>query len=210
MKKLCYSSDFYYIKVCDLALLENVDIDLISNHGAEAAILVDKYSCKLCFGKDYILQKNKDDFIKTRVFYYSYPLFIGCLINFIKSVKRKSWVMNDQNFRVLFDKLVDANLTRCDRNRENAYQWTNKKWKMSREQADKRYNELYASLKENGYDEKYPMVILLNRKLGIKDQILQGHHRIGICKEVGIKEVNICFGLNPMSFNFFRLFIKKK
>ena len=210
MKKLCYSSDLYYIRVSDLLALNDAEVNIGNSKDLEAGILVNKDTCKLCFNRDYLLQKDKNDFVKTRVFYYSYPLFIGFLINFVKKFKRKSWVMNDMSFRVLFDELIDANLTRCDRTRENAYDWTSKRWRMSREQANKRYNDLYKSLKENGYDEKYPMIVLINRKLGVKDQIYQGHHRSGICKEVGIKEVNICFGLNPMSFDFLRLFTKKR
>ncbi len=210
MKHLCNSSDVYFIKVKDLLELESADIKLPLCNDIDAAIMVDKNNCKLCFGKDFLLSKDKDDFVKTRVFYYSYPPFIGFLINFVRSLKRKSWVVNDKSFRVLFDKLVEAKLTRCDRTRENAYQWTSKRWRMDRDTANKRYNDLYNSLKENGYDEKYPMIVLINRKYGVKDQIYQGHHRIGICKEVGIKEVNICFGLNPMSFSFLRYFFTKK
>jgi hypothetical protein len=54
------------------------------------------------------------------------------------------------------------------------------------------------------------MIVMINRKFGVKDQILQGHHRIGICKEVGIKEVNICFWTAPISFKIFNLFVKKE
>ena len=105
---------------------------------------------------------------------------------------------------------MEANLQRGVRNRENAYQWTNKRWKMSNEEAQKRYNDLYNSIKENGYDEDSPMIVMLNRKFGIKDQILQGHHRIGICQELDVKEVNICFWATPKSFEFLKLFLKKK
>ena len=71
----------------------------------------------------------------------------------------------------------------------------------------KRFDELYNSLK-NGYDMKYPMFVGLNRHWGYKDQLLQGHHRLGICKELNIEDVSISFWTYPQSvFNFRR---KKK
>ena len=211
MRVLCFSSECYYIKVDNLLALDVIDIeDVKKSKDCDALILVSENGCKLCLGKELLSTKSKDDFVKTKVVYYSYPALIGFFINLIKPIKRKFYIKNNQSFRVRFDKLLEANLTRGERNRDNAYQWTNKKWQISKEEANKRYNDLYNSLKENGYDEKSPMIVMINRKFGIKDQILQGHHRIGLCKEVGISEVNICFWSTPISFSFFRLFLKKK
>ena len=155
-----------------------------------------------------LLSADNDDFIKTKVIYNDYHPIIGFFITLIKPLKRKFYVKNNTSFRVCFERLLEAKLTRGERNRENAYQWTNKKWQISKEEAVLRYNELYNSIKNNGYDEKNPMIVMINRKFGIKDQILQGHHRIGICKELGVKEANICFWLAPSSFDFLRFFCK--
>ena len=51
---------------------------------------------------------------------------------------------------------------------------------------------------------------MLNRKFGVKDQLLQGHHRIGICKALNVNEVSISFWAVPRSFGFFKLFTKRK
>ena len=210
MKVLCFSSNYYYIKASNLLELENISIEKCSNmDDVEAVIYVDEKDCKLCFGRELLANKNNDDFIKTRIAYHSYPSFIGFFITLIKPLKRKLYVRNNRSFRVKFDELLKANLTRGERNRDNAYQWSNKKWQISAEEAKKRYNDLYDSLKNKGYDEKSPMIVMINRKFGVKDQILQGHHRIGICKEVGIDEVNICFWTAPISFSIFKFFIKK-
>jgi len=69
---------------------------------------------------------------------------------------------------------------------------------------------LYNSIKANGYDAKSPMLVMLNRKFGVKDQLLQGHHRIGICKALNVNEVSISFWAVPRSFGFFKLFTKRK
>ena len=55
---------------------------------------------------------------------------------------------------------------------------------------------------------KYPMFVGLNRHWGYKDQLLQGHHRLVICKDLNIEDVSISFWTYPQSvFNFRR---KKK
>lgn len=212
MCSLCFSSETYFIKASNLAKLEKkvIDSKKIAKFNEKVVIFVDANNVYLVNGWNKINEITQNDFVETIVCYYSLPSFIGFFINIIKPLKRKFYVRNSMSFRVRFDKLLEANLTRGERNRENAYQWTNKRWKMSNEEALIKYDELYQSLKENGYDEKYPMIVMINRKFGVKDQILQGHHRIGICKEVGIEEVNICFWTTPMNFKLFKLLCKKK
>lgn len=211
MSVLSFSSECYYIKVSDLLELEKIKLnEKLDCNNCDAIILVNEEKCLLCYGDEKLKNLSEDDFVKTKVGYYSMNRFVAFIINLIKPVKRKFYLRNNHSFRVLFDELLGANLTRGERNRENAYQWTNKRWKMSREEANKKYNELYNSIKENGYDQTSPMIVMLNRKMGVKDQILQGHHRIGICKELDIKEVNVCFWATPMSFKFLRLFVNKK
>lgn len=212
MCSLCFSSETYFIKVSNLAKLEKKIIDdkKLAKCENEIVIMVDANGVYIVKGNNNLKIKEQNDFIETRVCYYSLSPFVGFFINLIKPLKRKFYVRNSMSFRVRFDKFLGANLTRGERNRENAYQWTNKRWKISNEVALIKYDELYKSLEENGYDENYPMIVMINRKFGVKDQILQGHHRIGICKEVGIDEVNICFWTTPMNFKIFKLLCKKK
>ena len=208
MCKLAFSSEVYYIKSEELKVLEklqgfdNVDF-------SEVVILLDEENGNKIIANSYILDNvSNDEFVKTRVAYRSFNPFVGFFITLVKPIKRKFYTQNKQSFTVLFDKLLEAKLTRGERNRENAYQWTNKKWQISPDEANKRYNDLYNSLKKNGYDKRSPMFVMLNRKLGVKDQILQGHHRIGICKEIGLKTVCIAFWTAPKAFDFLKIFTK--
>ncbi|MBR5599104.1 MAG: ParB N-terminal domain-containing protein [Alphaproteobacteria bacterium] len=213
MNYQCLSSDIYHIKAVSLKKLEIKDNIYKKNSklsGFDAVIFIDNDKVFLVDGKDIVKNSKDEDFIVTRIMYKSFNPLIGFFITLIKPIKRKYYVRNNMSFRVRFDKLLDANLTRGERNKENAYQWTNKRWQISQEEAKKRYEDLYNSIKNNGYDENSPMIVTLNRKFGVKDQILQGHHRIGICKELNVDEVNICFWTAPVSFGIFRLFIKKK
>ncbi len=208
MKKLVFSSENYFIKSEELKKLERQQG--FENIGfSEVVVLLDEANGnKIIANFDVLDGAGDDEFVKTRVAYYSFYPVVGFLISLIKPIKRKFYQRNSQSFTVLFDELLEAKLVRGERNRENAYQWTNKKWQISRDEANKRYNDLYNSLKKNGYDKNSPMFVMLNRKLGVKDQILQGHHRIGICKEIGLKTVNVAFWTAPKAFGFLKVFTK--
>ena len=208
MNYLSFSSEIYYIKSEELKKLDRLQ-GFENIKFSEVVVLLDEVNGnKIIANFDKLDDVGDEEFIKTRVAYHTFNPFVGFLIGLIKPIKRKFYTRNEQSFTVLFDKLLDAKLTRGERNRENAYQWTNKKWQISPEEASKRYNDLYNSLKKTGYDKKSPMFVMLNRKLGVKDQILQGHHRIGICKEIGIKTVNIAFWTAPKAFDFLKIFTK--
>ena len=208
MNYLSFSSEIYYIKSEELKKLDRLQ-GFENIKFSEVVILLDEVNGnKIIANFDILDGVSDEEFIKTRIAYRTFNPFIGFFIGLIKPIKRKFYTRNEQSFTVLFDKLLDAKLTRGERNRENAYQWTNKKWQIRRDEANKRYNDLYNSLKKNGYDKKSPMFVMLNRKLGVKDQILQGHHRIGICKEIGIKTVNVAFWTVPKAFDFLKIFTK--
>ena len=208
MCKLAFSSEVYYIKSQELKELEKLS-GYENVKASEVVILLDEENGNKVIANSHILESVSDDeFVKTRVAYRSFNPLVGFFITLIKPIKRKFYTQNKQSFTVLFDKLLEAKLTRGERNRENAYQWTNKKWQISKEEANKRFNSLYNSLKKNGYDKRSPMFVMLNRKLGVKDQILQGHHRIGICKEIGLKTVNIAFWTAPKAFDILKIFTK--
>ena len=211
-KQLAFSSEIYFIKAEELKSLPKNKEHKINNIQKEtqAVILLNDTKNQLIFGFDAINNANDDEFIKTKIAYFTYSPLKGFFLGLIKPIKRKFYTRNNESYTVLFDKLLEAKLTRGERNRENAYQWTNKKWKISPQEAQQRYLDLYESLKQNGYDKKSPMFVMLNRKLGVKDQILQGHHRIGICKEIGLKTVNISFWTAPASFRFFKIFTQKR
>lgn len=155
---------------------------------------------KLLSGMDVLrnCRQNGVEFVKTRVMYYSCHPLLGFFLQLIKPIKRNSVTAGASVYKTKLSDLLQLQLTRGIRNRENAYQLRNKKWKIPPEEQKKRFEELYRSLK-NGYNFQYPLFIGLNRQMGFKDQILQGHHRIGICQELGIEDVSISFWTYPRS-----------
>lgn len=209
--RLAFSSEIYFIRTAEVQRLAAVSASVPAKYAGETVILLQKDGAdKIISGAKQAHKNTEANFIPVRFAYYSYPAWQAFLINLIKPVKRKFYTVFPSVYTTPLPCLLADNLTRGERNEQNAYQWTNKKWHISREEAHRKYRELYDSIKTNGYDAKSPMLIMLNRKFGVKDQLLQGHHRIGICKELNIKEVAVSFWAVPRSFGFLHLFIRRK
>ena len=206
MKRLVFSSEFYYIKATDLKKLplEEKLLQPIKSQDVPLVLLRKEGDAKLVDIKGIVAEAKEDDFIKVKIAYYTFPALISLLLCFIKPLKRRYYKATGLCFTVRLEDIIKAKLPRGERNAENAYQWTNKRWQISKEEAQKRYAELRESMQKNGYDKRYPMYVMLNRRFGAKDQLFQGHHRIGICKELGITEVSILFWTAPATFAWFK------
>lgn len=210
MKKIALSSEIYQIKRTELQALP-IEQDVFGDVKSDEIIVLldEKGEDKLISGMEKV-KTSSEEFLPVRMAYHTYPAFQAFFINLIKPIKRKFYKVFPKAYTTTLACILENDVMRGERNEANAYQWTNKKWQISREEAQKRYHDLYNSIKEHGYDKKSPMLIMLNRKFGVKDQILQGHHRIGICKSLNVQEVSISFWAVPKSFEFMKLLIKRK
>ncbi len=212
MQRLVYSSEFYYIKAEDLHKLPVINLEYKFPFSTDTAILLLHKEGTINCVRLPDLSQIDGNYIKTKIVYYSYPAFISLILTLVKPIKRHFYVRSQDIFRVRLKDIINADLPRGERNESNAYQLNNKRWHIEREEAQKRYEKLKNSIKKKGYDYNHPMFVMLNRKLGVKDQLLQGHHRIGICKELGIEEVSVSFWTAPATFSCFKKvldFIKK-
>lgn len=203
MHRLVFSSEFYYIKAVDLKKLPISSFKQSIPYSAPV-LLIDKEGKVSCIKAPDWSNVSDDEFLKTKIAYFSYPGWVSFFITLIKPIKRRFYLCSKDIFRVRLTDIINAGLPRGERNENNAYQLNNKRWHLDKEKAQKRYLSLKNSIKKNGYDYSHPLFIMLNRKLGAKDQLLQGHHRIGICKDLGIEEVSISFWTAPATFPFFK------
>ena len=55
-----------------------------------------------------------------------------------------------------------------------------------------RYNTLYESIEKDGFNEEFPIVVMLRRENN-EDQILEGHHRLDIAIKLGLETVPVRF-----------------
>ena len=209
MKKIAFSSEIYQVKAAELKRLKSAEnsLPVPAPHTAEIVVLLEIGGDTLLNGAEKIAAAADNAFVPVRFAYWSYAPWQAFFIDLIKPVKRRFYTVFPSVYTATLACLLQNRITRGERNEANAYQWTNKKWQISREEAHKRYTELYNSIKEKGYDAKSPMLVMLNRKFGVKDQLLQGHHRIGICRSLEVKEVTVSFWAVPRSFSFMKLFV---
>ena len=78
------------------------------------------------------------------------------------------------------------------RTRDNAYDGKEEVQGWTKEQKEERYDILYESIKVDGFNEEFPILIMLRREGG-EDQIFEGHHRLNISIELGLETVPVRF-----------------
>lgn len=100
-------------------------------------------------------------------------------------------------------------IERTIKTRENAYSFTNPKYRMTQQERDDEYNRIYNSVKENGFDDNEPIDIMLCRLMGAKDCVNNGHHRMGIALELGLEKIPVRFSAAGASPRFFRPVLKE-
>ncbi len=205
---LAFSSDIYLMKREELSLLPtDTEHTLPTTQQDEIVLFLSEKGDKIINGLT-ALQTSSEKMVPVRLAYESYSPLKSFFINLIKAVKRKHYIIYQSVYTISLQSLYANQVLRGERNAQNAYEWNNKRWQISDEEKRKRWNDLYNSLKTNGFDKKSPLLLMLNRRLGIKDQILQGHHRLGICKELNIDEVAVSFWATHRSFSFMKIFVK--
>ncbi|MCM1324582.1 MAG: ParB N-terminal domain-containing protein [Acetobacter sp.] len=204
---LAYSSDIYLIKTTELQQLPQ---SATPEDAKEIIVLLDAEKGDTLMSGINEVQTSAEEYLPVRLAYQSYPKCKSFFINLIKTIKRKHYITSPRAYTVPLQCLYANQVLRGERTAANAYEWTNKRWQMSAEEKQKRWDDLYNSLKTKGFDRKDPILLVLNRCLGVKDQIFQGHHRLGICKELGITEVSVSFWAVHRSFDWLKLFVRKK
>ena len=78
------------------------------------------------------------------------------------------------------------------RHRDNAYDGKEEFIHYSREQKEERYDVLKESIDKDGFNEEFPILIMLRRENN-EDQIFEGHHRLNIAIELGLETVPVRF-----------------
>lgn len=100
-------------------------------------------------------------------------------------------------------------IERTIKTRENAYSFTNPKYRMTQQERDNEYSRIYNSIKENGFDDNEPVDIMLCRLMGAKDCVNNGHHRMGIALELGLETIPVRFSAAGASPRFIRPALKE-
>ena len=79
------------------------------------------------------------------------------------------------------------------RDRDNAYTGLlPEQVNLTKEQKVTKYDTLYESIKREGFNEEFPIIIKL-RRVNNEDKIFQGHHRLNIAIELELPTVPVRF-----------------
>ena len=81
---------------------------------------------------------------------------------------------------------------RMRRERDNAYDGKEEVQGWTREQKEERYDTLKESIEKEGFNEEFPIVIMLRRENN-EDKLFEGHHRLNIAIELVLESVPVRF-----------------
>ena len=89
--------------------------------------------------------------------------------------------------------LRNLEIEKDTRDRDNAYTGLlPEQVNLTREQKETKYDTLKESIRHEGFNEEFPIIIKL-RRADNKDQIFEGHHRLNIAIELELPTVPVRF-----------------
>jgi len=205
MQRICYSSEIYHLEPQDLVALADSPETYKSDCADQVVVLIgekDIYDEKKPVIYDTLLKGRE---IAEKAIAEGVP-FIPVRIAFISRIGR--WNFISPLIRVLRYKykaysshiyhinpfeIRNLKIERSFRTPENAYCFSNPKYQMPEAERKKMYQQLKDSMSTNGYDDRFPLDIMLCRNLGIQDTLNQGHHRMSVAIDCNIQRVSVMF-----------------
>lgn len=204
MCNICYSSELYDLDPRDIIILKDSELPVSADEKDEIIILIgntDLWDCAKG-SKDTLLKGREAleraiaanaEYIPVRIAFISRTAkfdFISPLIRVLR-YKYNGYSSNYYHTNPQF--IRDMKIERNIRTKENAYKFSNPKYKMTKETRSQYFDNLLKSIQENGFDDKFPIDIMLCRNFGIQDTVNQGHHRMAAALECGLTKISVRF-----------------
>lgn len=224
MTHICFSSEIYHLDPKDLIGLEDSNTHLAANCENDVVLLIgekDLYDKTkpiiydtLLKGRDVIVKavENNTPFIPVRIAFVSRISRWDFLSPLIRVLRYKYKAYSSNIYHIDPFEIRKLKIERSFRTPENAYQFSNPKYQMSEAERIKLYTQLKESMQTKGYDDRFPLDIMLCRNLGIQDTLNQGHHRMGVAIDCNIHRVSVMFSAAGQAPKFlhplFRLIAK--
>ena len=111
---------------------------------------------------------------------------------FVKPLRARYKIFSSNIYHIAPLEIRKLKIERNIRTKENAYVFSNPLFYYDEAERKRQYDELYNSMKR-GYDDNFPLDVMLLRMMGIKDTVNQGHHRMGIAIECKLPLVAVRF-----------------
>lgn len=201
MYNICLSSEIYQLDPKDLMILEDSGLRADGIECTDSVIVLigdDKKGIKdtLLRGRFEIESAISEQvpFIPVRIAFVPRTKkydFISPLVRKLR-YKYKSFSSNIYHTDPL--DIRRLKIERSFRTRENAYTFSKKAYRMCSTKRNEMYENLFCSMKEKGFDDRFPIDIMLCRSLGVQDTVDQGHHRMSVAIDCKLERIAIRFG----------------
>ncbi len=209
MYKLGLSSEIYPLAVSDLLVLSDSDMDNSCFADSIVVLIGDEKKGT----PDVLLKGRKElenaladnkEYVSVRIAFESRTSKYDILSPLIRSLRYKHKSFSSNIYHINPFEIRKLKIERNFRTRENAYKFTKKKYRIAKDLRKDMYEELYNSMKQKGFDDRYPIDIMLCRSLGVQDTVDQGHHRMSVAIDCKLPQVAIRFGAAGQAPKFLR------
>ena len=217
MNRICYSSEVYGLAIEDIISLSDSNLNIKNIPDDEVILLIGKRRLwlndipviqdTLLKGRAALEEAHAkgEKYIPVRIAFESRIKSYDFISPIIRSLRYKYSLFSSNVYHIRPQEIRDKKIERNFRTPENAYTFSNPKYQMSEENRRNTYGELVKSMKEKGFDDRFPLDIMLCRNMGIKDTLNQGHHRMSVALECGVERVAVEFcaaGQAPKCLHF--------
>ncbi len=198
MNKLCLSSELYPISPADIASLADTPAGVTADTKDEITVLIGDSMAgqtdTLLAGRNAVNRALADNVssVPVRFAFFSKIGRLNFISVFIKPLRSRYKIFSSNIYHIDPQEIRKLKIERNIRTKENAYIFSNPRFYYDDQDRKRQYNELYNSMRQ-GYDDKFPLDIMLLRMMGIKDTVNQGHHRMGIAIECRLPLVAVRF-----------------
>ncbi len=198
MGNFCISSETYKIDTKDVAVLPDNELSSRYKNRRKIIVLIGDLekgiSDTLICGRKFVdkaLQNHKQ-YIPVKIAFKTNIKRYDIITTFIKKLRGKYKIWSSNIYHMDPHEIRRMKIERSFRDKNSAYTFSNPLYRYSESERQKRYETLYNSM-QKGYDDNYPIEIMLLRMLGIKDTVNNGHHRMGIALECNLPQVAVNF-----------------
>ena len=142
----------------------------------------------LC-GREQLQRMNPADRVDVRI-YFPVAVSFSAFLSLLKYFRKRNKAFGTGIYHVPPSFLRESKLERCRRTEENAYRLHH--LKVDVDSPLSAYQRLSEQLK-GGFDDRYPLTVMLHRVKRRIDSLDDGHHRLGLCIKHQLPHVGIKF-----------------
>lgn len=185
------SSHLYPFYVSDCLQLADAPINIPSK--GEVAILLGNRergtADTLLSGRTALQCMASNERVNVRI-YFPVEVNLHAFLSLLKYFRKRNKTFGTGIYHVNPSFLRESSLERCQRTEANAYQLNHLKVEIDTPLAA--YQRLSEQLKD-GFDDRYPLTVMLHRVKRHIDSLDDGHHRLGLCIKHQLPHVGIQF-----------------